>query len=692
MSIKDKIVISLSLLAFFAVIPAFAEVNAKDTAKRQAELSVQLGNASGSKKLEIIADLAELYWDVPEEEHWLEELFNEAEKQNNEEYEMKALLGLCRYCHNLEKEKELVAWGIKADSVAAANDYFTNDYFDAKAFVSKHFIWADNYEVAAEYAKDLYNKASEVKNEYGLIVSGEVLGLSYESIEKDSTAAVYLMEAKERLEKLGTTQPNYYAQLLSELAEATLDAGMLKEGKDATDQFLDMIHEIEKGNVKIENPESFPYERCHKMADVFYARYYLQKGKYETADSLLKKARSISQSDVYVDYLQVLTLAKYYLAIKNYAKAIAYADTALIIDNEMPSSLKLRAGIRQEAEDYAGAAEDYRLALQRTEGMNTASLNYLLAQQQRQHDISNLQIQLKDAKLKSDRTKLLFLLILLLVIVVVLALVSYYLIKTRKLKKLVEQDNEKLVKADRDIRKAVERAEQSDNLKKAFIENVNHEIRTPLNSIVGFSDVIADKAAETGNDEMKGMAAIVRSNSDTLLNLINGMLELSSLQAGTYQITVSTCFIRKCCAEQMKAAEGKIAEGVSLKLEPESQDFSLETDSSLLKRAIGKLVDNAVKYTQKGEIGISYRADAAKGKAFISVRDTGPGITPEKEEMLFHPFYKNDTFTQGLGIGLSECQIIAHRLGGSVWLDHSYTTGAKFVIELPLEPLEEVKE
>ena len=683
-----KTLLLLSLLSLFLSTPLLSQ-EADDKEKKEATLVSKLDKTDGKKRLLILKDLSELYWGVPKEEKWSESYYEEAASQHNYQAEMEALLKLCRYCHNSEDEAGIYKWSRKADSIATVNNKFNNDYFDAKAFLTKHYIWAEKLSLAAENAQSMYDKAYEIGNEYGLIVSGEVLGLTYQDVKKDSLAEKYLSEALARLMKQSNVRPNFEAQLMTEVAETQLGIGHLDEAERTIGDFVTLIKNIEAGKTSIQKGSAFPVNRCLRLAQVYYGILYTKRGNLVAAGQAYNKAKAITESDYYVDYLMNIGLARYHLASKDYQAAMQSVDSAISRDDSLFSTVELRADIKAASGDYQGAMGDYRLALAQKEKDDNLSIASMLSQQQSIHDLSNMSLQLKDEKLKADRIKLVLLLCLLLLFGAMLTLGSLYLLKLRKLKRQVDQDNAKLVQSDKELREASERAEESDRLKRSFIENINHEIRTPLNAIVGFSQVIADSAAESGDNDKKEISNIIRTNSDDLLRLLNGMLEISSLQSGTYQITTSDCDVRECCVEALEGIQEKIAGGVTTKIEPGSNDFSIKTDKTLLMHALANLLGNSAKYTRHGTIAISYMADPANGKAYFGVRDTGTGISPETEAKLFDIFTKKDKFEQGLGLGLSECRIIAERLGGSISLDRSYVGGARFVISLPLKPMAE---
>ncbi len=237
-----------------------------------------------------------------------------------------------------------------------------------------------------------------------------------------------------------------------------------------------------------------------------------------------------------------------------------------------------------------------------------------------------------------------------------------------------------LEKSEKELLIAKDRAEESNRLKTAFLANMSHEIRTPLNAIVGFSSVIASE--QCSEEELAEYSGIIRLNSDLLLRLINDILDISRLESGRLQFNYSDHEIIGLCRNVMMTCSKNGAPGVVYLFEPPVDTFVLRTDSQRLQQILINLVNNAGKFTTEGSI----KLEVAIGKEMLvfSVTDTGCGIPLEKQKVVFERFEKLDDMVQGTGLGLSICQLTIEKLGGSIWVDPTYTGGARFIFTHPL--------
>ena len=236
------------------------------------------------------------------------------------------------------------------------------------------------------------------------------------------------------------------------------------------------------------------------------------------------------------------------------------------------------------------------------------------------------------------------------------------------------------------MKKAKEIAERGDSMKTAFIQNLSHEIRTPLNSIVGFSQLLSVPGIELSNKEKQEYMSYVLNSSNMLTVMINDMLNLSNLEKGKYAVSMSETNLNEVVRQAMKAIEPRVPLGVRMVFNPGiKNDAKLITDGIRVQQILINFLSNACKNTRKGSITISNSMTEKPGHITISVADTGIGIPPEKADVIFERFVKLDPTKQGAGLGLSICRLMATALGGEVWLDKSYTGGARFVLSIPLE-------
>lgn len=236
----------------------------------------------------------------------------------------------------------------------------------------------------------------------------------------------------------------------------------------------------------------------------------------------------------------------------------------------------------------------------------------------------------------------------------------------------------------REMKKAYEHALESDRMKTAFIQNVSHEVRTPLNIISGFSQIIADPELTSHTEERQHMAQMMQKSTHQITTLIDEMLELSLNESSDEAVKEDQVEVNDMLRDLLQENQSLINNNTQLKFETTLNDnFVLTTNQMMLKRAIGVLIDNAIKNTEQGTITL--KTSAFGIQISIAVEDTGRGIPPEEAEHIFERFVKLDTFKEGLGLGLPLCRTLVEKIGGTVFFDKTFKgPGARFVITLPL--------
>ena len=244
------------------------------------------------------------------------------------------------------------------------------------------------------------------------------------------------------------------------------------------------------------------------------------------------------------------------------------------------------------------------------------------------------------------------------------------------------EDITEKVKMDKMLQEAKEKAEESNRLKSAFLANMSHEIRTPLNAIIGFSDMIC----QTGEEEEKQeYMKIVSSNNELLLQLIDDILDLSKIEAGTMEFSLAPTDINDLMegiCRQMQ--EKNTSPDVAITFTEKAEECILNTDRVRLSQVIINFTNNAMKFTPKGSIQMGYRIDEAKDEIYFYVKDTGIGIPEDKINEVFERFVKLNTFAKGTGLGLAICRVIVERLGGTIGADSKEGEGSCFWLRLPI--------
>ncbi|MCS2455747.1 ATP-binding protein [Bacteroides ovatus] len=240
-------------------------------------------------------------------------------------------------------------------------------------------------------------------------------------------------------------------------------------------------------------------------------------------------------------------------------------------------------------------------------------------------------------------------------------------------------DITELKETERMLIGAKEKAEEADRLKSAFLANMSHEIRTPLNAIVGFSSLLEE--AEDA-EEKHLYATIIEENNKLLLQLISDILDLSKIEAGTFDIIPEQVDAQQLCNELLQSTQVRATEQVEILLAPELPELTFTSDKNRLYQVLLNFVTNALKFTSEGSIVIDYRINGNEVR--FSVQDTGMGIEPEKQEAIFTRFVKLNNFIAGTGLGLPICQSIVTQLGGKIGVESEPGKGSCFWFTHPI--------
>ena len=529
---------------------------------------------------------------------------------------------------------------------------------------------------------------------------------------------IALLEAEKMLQeakgekKQGSIAECYYA-----LANVYTAKGLVKKSQEF------MLKEIDI----FENANVFRYNISCQYSDV--AKIYIDLGEAEKAPELLKKALKTSKS-TYHEVTAKLVYVSLYLAqgdtaaarkaleecrqmymgepsmkrhihylydveidynwrVGNYNKALSVLDereTELRKKNNLTTLMALRktkADIlwdMNRKEEAAGLYRDFLLEQkkekERNEEITTSEFATMLNLQQLNAEKVRLEKISQKKQLQNTRTILFSVLGLLCIVVIFLWQQRKLNAKLHRAKNKLDEQNRTLIKAEEELRKAKEVAEQSNWLKTMFIQNMSHEIRTPLNSIVGFSGVLVDMLDE--KEDIGQYVALIESNSKLLLKLVGDILDISILDSEV-EIKHNAVDVNACCQASIDAAGASFDPGVRLIFEPACDELIINSNYNYIVQVLDNLLGNASKFTHEGSVTLAYEVKKEENQLIFTVTDTGIGIPVEEQERVFERFVKLDNFSQGAGLGLSICRIVAERLGGYLRIDKGYTQGTRVI-------------
>ncbi len=256
----------------------------------------------------------------------------------------------------------------------------------------------------------------------------------------------------------------------------------------------------------------------------------------------------------------------------------------------------------------------------------------------------------------------------------------------------IRKVNNELEQRNQELTQAYQLKLESDQQKSAFIQNMSHQIRTPLNIICGFTQILAADIQERqgtkegeilSDSEVTDITSRMKAASKTISH-ISRMLSTSSTLNSQQEPLLTTFSCNTLCRAVISPIISDVHDGVKIKVDTEVPDsLTIRTDMQILRTILDELLDNAIKFTKEGSITIGCRQTDEHTICF-SVSDTGTGIPLSERNRIFTPFTKLNSFTEGIGLGLSLCYHAAHQLGGDLIYDETYTKGTRFIVSIPL--------
>lgn len=261
-------------------------------------------------------------------------------------------------------------------------------------------------------------------------------------------------------------------------------------------------------------------------------------------------------------------------------------------------------------------------------------------------------------------------------LITAITITLHFLILSKKMEK-------KLIERGHELEIARDKAEKANAMKSAFIANMSHEVRTPLNAVVGFSQLLTEPEIELTDEEKQEYGGYIKVNCDTLLNLVNDILQISKMDAKSMVFNIIDADMVELCKTGAESARANLASGVEIITKLPETPVPVQTDVLRLQQVFNNLLSNAKKFTDHGTITVAIEESIVPDEIVISVTDTGCGIPADKADYVFQRFKQIDSFKQGTGLGLSITRSIIENLGGRIWLDTEYTNGARFVFTHP---------
>ena len=422
-------------------------------------------------------------------------------------------------------------------------------------------------------------------------------------------------------------------------------------------------------------------------------------------------------------------IAKAHNKLGNYELAKNYSERSIIIANEVGALIIKKDAYEQLSIAYEGLSDsqkalqyhklflitkDSLFSVEKMKELGSIEAKYQAEKKQLLIENLEQENQLKTVELEKMHIRQIFSYIIISVFIFII--ISLIIIRNKLRHKnltIFEQNEEittqkdeleihrnhleKLVKErTRELEIAKDKAEESDRLKSAFLANMSHEIRTPMNAIIGFSSLISD--SDLSQKQKNDMSNHIKNNGDTLLHLIDDIIDLSKIESRQLKIIERECNIDEIFKilfetfSEKKDILSKDNINIIVNNKLEKEQLKLHTDPFRLQQVLSNLIDNAIKFTEKGsvEFGCSFNTKNNKELIF-HIKDTGIGLSSDQQNKIFDRFNKVEHDTnklyRGTGLGLSISKNIVELLGGKLWVESEKDKGSNFYFTLPLTKL-----
>lgn len=643
---------------------------------RDSLLNIARHTANDALRISVYRNLADLYFEKPEEIGFLKQLYRTAESAGRKEEMFDALIDLAFTCIKMP-QADSARYYMKVLEQAGTPEetlpYLT--YLRMRLFEGAY----------------RNNKGSEGLRE-------EMDYLNNSPIAKDN---IYMQIERAYVTGAGLYNQGKYedAYPYLETVYKLVDRLPYKEGERlrvfVTWAYLNVLNYLHKGYRFIEG-----VEKLLEQYREYYEQYYASERPFYNMDirylqcytALLMRTPLLPQDKIkrYVGrvkemsrrvtenidkYNCFLAMNNYYLYKKDYPNALVTNDSLIkyayaIGPSNIPGLLEVSSEIYGAMGNYRQAYQYYKSSVQARDSLDSSDMKRQLNELQVKYEIDKLNYENARLANKNKQILLITLSSVLLLVLGVCIYLYYDLKRERRMKKKLSELNEK--------------AGESEKMKTAFINSMCHEIRTPLNAIVGFSGILTDETITPDETMRKEYYDLITVNAEMLTSLIDHLLVIANLDSSDEPLPCERTNIKEICMQEMGKLKRHSKPGITYRSELPDEEIFVSTNEQYLSLVIENVLNNANKFTGEGTIVLAVRFDKAQSTLQISVTDTGCGIPAEKQEEVFRRFSKLDEFAQGNGLGLYLSRLIVRRLSGSIFVDSNYTDGTRMIIRLPV--------
>lgn len=679
--VKLRFIILSLFLSSINVFSVFTNVKLDSIRIFESELLRKLKNTqSFHEKYTIYRELSNLYYSEKKEIDYLIEIINLAYQNKDVKVVFKSYEEICRNYYNRGNIDSLKFW-VDYTSPLLLDYRYYNIYFENLNYLSHLYVNKGKLKDALSAVTELQINAFELNNIKGEIMSYELLGI-INSKTGNSEEAIdnYINAYNLNLKHIDNDMIKL--NILSRLIIEYIEVSNYSFARSYTDEYERILTKC----ISLENKPHY-FERELLLLHSFYIEIFVGMGDIETASRYIKLSNELNNvDDVFVSNYFQHASALYYKSTGDYSVAMNVIGD-LEYNKSNRKNIILKGDILREKGDYKSASFYYKNAYESLLAEFKSDMARDFNELKINSDIDRLISKNNTLKLQEQeaRSNSFLILSIFMCITMVVFLLFYLREKILKNQLLISEynlqlDKKSLIKTKQELEIACQKAEESNILKSTFLANMSHEIRTPLNSIVGFSEMLGE--SDYNPEMMKEFASIIKTNSDSLLKLVNDIFDISKMDSGSLSLEFTMYDINIAAYNALNVIEEQVENGVTLTFNMPKEPVIVNTDSARVQQILINILSNSCKFTKQGNIDLTVTKDDYWVHFIIT--DTGCGVPENMQLKIFERFHKVNEYTQGTGLGLSICKILSDMLGGKLELDKNYNEGARFIFSHPI--------
>ncbi len=552
--------------------------------------------------------------------------------------------------------------------------------------IGHFYITIKDERSAKKFFKDALAIFKEKNDTTNLIKTFRSIGQAFELINDYDSSSWYYQQGL----NLARQSINY--EKMAEMLENLGKNQLYQKKFDRALFYFRKVVDLRK-TFKFKQPLAYAYN--------YMGEVYLKKGNYQTAIDYFNKAIEIQEKHgvLYGLILFNVNLAEAYSRKGNPVTANRYLLNALAISKESNFNITILEVYKLLSDNYR-VLNDHKTALiyleeylkmqdsiyskELQQAVTNAKIKY--ETEKRDRIINELKLKEKENQLRQkNNIIILFIIIIFVMLVLAVTIFLFYRQRNRYAKSLEKEIEERKL-LEKDIIRARNKAQESDRVKTSLLANMSHEFRTPLNGILGFAEIIKN---DSESKDIKESSGYIIESGERLMNTINSIMLLSQLESGISEenikrINFNVCELLSDLAEKYKAEAKNRKLNLQLHTEKVPQ---INADKNLINLALSNIIENALKFTNKGSVEIDCRNMMKEKKVSIAIKDTGIGIDRKHLSTIFKEFRQGSEGYgrqyEGSGLGLSISKKIITLFGGKIYAQSESGKGTTFTIHLP---------